>query len=598
MTKNICVQAQQSATIDCYSSVRYIRNLSPYAPGSLSAMFKHEDYRVAWICPMPIELAAAKAMLDEYHPPLSCPGDNNSYEFGRIGEHNVVIASLPNGQFSPCSAAVVATELKRSFGFARIGLLAGICGGIPTPENDIRLGDVVISKPGRGHGGVVQYDLGRSLPDGQFERTGFLNTPPTLLLTALTRLQARAENRGYEFVRYLQVPLVDEEPRYKCPGVARDKLFHEDYSHVDSKDKSCEKCLPTHLVPRSDRKSTAPKLHYGNIGSGGSIVSDVSIRKRLEAELGILGVETEAAGLMSDFPCLVIRGVSDYCDSHKNKVWNRYASLVAAAVAKEILTMINTQQIPPLVPIAAPSVSESFLVFSSHSIPNESAGLGYLICDPCSPWNDFCPLEESLSASDVAVTPQKFVVDLLDGSRGTRVNERITNAVNASMTGGDHMERSEDEREESYFLLNSGNYFRKRCAWKAVQEFCERSLMYDFDLYMVVALRTIQIATNISTGDIKDMKSAVDLKTGCLGQEAEIVAIQYRKVGCKTTLTDGNQMYLEGGSNTWVHSRHRNSGDGITVEVVEGDLDEKVSLGELFQGHDVDVVEDQFVIVV
>lgn len=31
--------------------------------------------------------------------------------------------------------------------------------------------------------------------------------------------------------------------------------------------------------------------------------------------------EMEAAGIMTEFPCLVIRGVSDYANSHKNDGW-------------------------------------------------------------------------------------------------------------------------------------------------------------------------------------------------------------------------------------------------------------------------------------
>jgi nucleoside phosphorylase len=46
--------------------------------------------------------------------------------------------------------------------------------------------------------------------------------------------------------------------------------------------------------------------------------------------------ETEAAGAMNDFPCLVIRGVSDYCDAHKNNIWHGYAAAVAAAYAREL----------------------------------------------------------------------------------------------------------------------------------------------------------------------------------------------------------------------------------------------------------------------
>jgi hypothetical protein len=50
----------------------------------------------------------------------------------------------------------------------------------------------------------------------------------------------------------------------------------------------------------------------------------------------------EAAGLMDNFPCLVIRGVSDYSDSHKNKDWQGYAAATAASYAKELLSMIST----------------------------------------------------------------------------------------------------------------------------------------------------------------------------------------------------------------------------------------------------------------
>jgi hypothetical protein len=58
---------------------------------------KHEDYTVGWICALPIEMAVAIGMLDERHRILpSRRQDNNNYEFGRIGGHNVVIACLPS----------------------------------------------------------------------------------------------------------------------------------------------------------------------------------------------------------------------------------------------------------------------------------------------------------------------------------------------------------------------------------------------------------------------------------------------------------------------------------------------------------------------
>lgn len=50
--------------------------------------------------------------------------------------------------------------------------------------------------------------------------------------------------------------------------------------------------------------------------------------------------EMEAAGIMNTFPCLVIRGICDYADSHKNDRWQGYAAATAAAYAKELLEVI------------------------------------------------------------------------------------------------------------------------------------------------------------------------------------------------------------------------------------------------------------------
>jgi nucleoside phosphorylase len=63
-------------------------------------------------------------------------------------------------------------------------------------------------------------------------------------------------------------------------------------------------------------------------------------RDQFARELGILCFEMEAAGLMDNFPCLVIRGICDYADSHKSKEWQEYAAATAAAYAKEILSVI------------------------------------------------------------------------------------------------------------------------------------------------------------------------------------------------------------------------------------------------------------------
>jgi nucleoside phosphorylase len=70
-------------------------------------------------------------------------------------------------------------------------------------------------------------------------------------------------------------------------------------------------------------------------------MKDASIRDKLAAEKDILCFEMEAAGLMNHFPCLVIRGICDYSDSHKNEEWQGYASMVSAAYAKDLLSRIS-----------------------------------------------------------------------------------------------------------------------------------------------------------------------------------------------------------------------------------------------------------------
>src|SRR5271170_736931 len=149
-----------------------------------------QDYTVGWVCALPIELAAATEMLDEEHQDVPQDGnDTNLYTLGRIGEHNVVLACLPAGQMGTSSAAAVAIQMQSKFTSLRFSLMVGIGGGVPSAESDIRLGDVVISQPHMQYGGVVQYDFGKTGASG-FVRTGFLNTPPAILLNALSKLRA------------------------------------------------------------------------------------------------------------------------------------------------------------------------------------------------------------------------------------------------------------------------------------------------------------------------------------------------------------------------------------------------------------------------
>ena len=286
-------------------------------------------------------MAAATAMLDEHHNPLQQnPYDHNTYTLGRIGRHNVVLACLPTGTLS---VARVANLMLQTFEQIRFGLVVGIGGGVPSEENDIRLGDIVVSKPTEESGGVIQYDFGRTMHEGRFERIGSLNRPPDVLLTALANLQSRHMMRGHELVKYLS-EMSRRYPRmatqFARPDMQHDLLYDAEYDHI-RENATCSQCDIGRLVDREPRPFEDPFIHYGLIASGDQVIRHGATRERLRKELNVLCFETEAAGLMDDFPCLLVRGICDYADSHKNKLWQGYAAATAAAYAKELLSVIS-----------------------------------------------------------------------------------------------------------------------------------------------------------------------------------------------------------------------------------------------------------------
>lgn len=126
---------------------------------------------------------------------------------------------------------------------------------------------------------------------------------------------------------------------FQHQGAEQDRLFKADYEHLKP-NADCKSCDGTQLVSREPRQSTAPVIHYGLIASANQVMRHGATRERIRRELGIRCFEMEAAGLMDNFPCLVIRGICDYSDSHKNKRWQPHAAAAAAAYAKELILSI------------------------------------------------------------------------------------------------------------------------------------------------------------------------------------------------------------------------------------------------------------------
>jgi nucleoside phosphorylase len=381
----------------------------------------HNDYTVGWVCALSSELTAATAMLEQIHGDLPKPGDDtNTYTLGSISGHNIVIACLPMGKIGNSSAAAVAVQMIRTFPCIRFGLMVGIGGGIPP---NVKLGDVVVSKPTGAYPGVVQYDLGKAEEGGRFERTGALNTPPMSLLTAATKLQTKHQMSGSHIPEYLD-ELGQKYPKmasaYLWTDSLKDVRFKASYSHVSktsmandeededetgsgnvpapgkgrfaepdvffvrhivqllmaiwiawvnsmgssiwqqsavqnvapqmglaTEDDDCPRCDKTMIAKITPRVANDVAVHYGLIASGNQVVKDAAVRNQINKSLEgrALCIEMEAAGLMDNFPCMVIRGICDYADSHKNDRWQNHAAAVAAAFARELLSHVQPSDV-------------------------------------------------------------------------------------------------------------------------------------------------------------------------------------------------------------------------------------------------------------
>ncbi|KAK6514668.1 hypothetical protein TWF281_004865 [Arthrobotrys megalospora] len=341
-----------------------------------STEFSHHDYTVGWVCALPKEQTAATAMLDDIHPDLpKPPSDHNTYTLGATGKHKVVIACLPKGIYGTNSAATVVTRMVGTFPSIKFGLMVGIGGGIPP---NVKLGDVVVSTPVGEYPAVVQWDFGKVEKDGILKRTGALNNPPNALLTALGKLETVHEMRGTKIPQYLddlKTNWPNLAPKYSKPvdplPVSHNKPHsgHFVWAVILSALREVVITLfyyllgwrglaPTHRGARKadggtmateiyEGQSREMRVHYGLIASGNRVIKDSKFRDNLNESLGgnLLCVEMEAAGLMNDFPCLVIRGICDYADSSKNKIWQEHAAAVAAAFAKELLSMIPAWEV-------------------------------------------------------------------------------------------------------------------------------------------------------------------------------------------------------------------------------------------------------------
>lgn len=306
---------------------------------------QYNAYTIGWVCALPKEQTAARAMLDEEHKCLPTPcNDHNAYTLGSIRGHNVVIAGLPN--MGTNTAATTATSMINTFLSIRFGLIVGIGGGIPPKVN---MGNMVVSRPVASYYRVVQWDMGKLEKDGQFVHRDSLNRPLNTLLNALIQLEYNHEIYGSkinEHLKDVERKFPQLAPRYTRYNCLRDPLLvservYKTLIEVHFLFRLWQKFIiiviyilgswaidpvneeSGHLSETAEEPlaQIEVRVYYGLIASSNKVIKDTQSRDSLNKAFSgyLLCVEMEAAGLMNDFPYIVIRSICNYVDSEKEK---------------------------------------------------------------------------------------------------------------------------------------------------------------------------------------------------------------------------------------------------------------------------------------
>ena len=318
---------------------------------------ERKDFTIGWICPLFKENAAV--FFDKQHQTMQSKGLNAVYSCGAIGEHNVVISGLPGDTGSVATANAV-NELKNTFPNLRMILLVGVAGGAPTNKDkqDVRLGDVVVSMPNKHGPGIVQYDFGTDREHAPFEITNsFSGYPSTALVGAVHKVHREYEQStetrnalGQRLIESVNEVANNHPNLQACRRPSLDQLFKTSYHHKENPSNTlCSECAAEDNALVTDRPLRElvdlPHVHHGLIASANTVLRNASRRDHLGIEMGVLCFEMEAAALSkSSMHWLVIRGICDYADSHKNKEWQEHAAAVAAQYATEVLRKLPAVQ--------------------------------------------------------------------------------------------------------------------------------------------------------------------------------------------------------------------------------------------------------------
>jgi len=282
------------------------------------------------------EFTAMKAALLDCRPHnIPGHGAGRRYVLGRLdsqegGAHWVALALADQGNNM---AATRATLLLEHFSSIEAIIMVGIAGAVPchvNPENHVRLGDIVVSNKK----GVIQYDMKK------LREIRACPVPPNARLLEAVRLLEVDELTGERpWVEATESIL--KKLRWKKPLRKKDRLFASD-------DPSRQLSHPKD--PR--RVANLPRVFLGPIASSNELLKRPKKRDSLQAKFGVRAVEMEGSGIADatwthDKGYLVVRGTCDYCDSHKDDIWQQYAAALAAGYTKALIESIPSPTLNP-----------------------------------------------------------------------------------------------------------------------------------------------------------------------------------------------------------------------------------------------------------
>ncbi|KAJ3495458.1 hypothetical protein NLG97_g3384 [Lecanicillium saksenae] len=304
-----------------------------------------ELYNVVWIAPLPIEARAAAWMLDVRHAGRFPKKRDDHYVYlaGEIWGHNVVIVTLPGGSsYESDTTNTLARHVKEFFPNLRFGLLVGVASGIPRLQGpsprDIRLGDVLVAWPDGDNSRVVILEPRKTTNSKSLKFLKHNQTVTGPIVVAAIKQLKEAAPADWKLIVPYYDQIKDKEHSlgtFMDPGQDEDQLYLENMSG---------RLTVQTRAPRPQERRT--HIWYGSIGSIEKLPKDLRRNWSVD-DRSLIGLEMDAAAVINVIPVAVIRGVSDYCDGHKNKGWQPYAAATAAAYAKAVLERIKPRYPSP-----------------------------------------------------------------------------------------------------------------------------------------------------------------------------------------------------------------------------------------------------------